>query len=33
MRSNTFLQNTTRAQALLAACLEGAGIDLSLELA
>jgi RNA polymerase sigma-70 factor (ECF subfamily) len=33
MRTNTFLQNITRARALLAACLERAGIDLSLELA
>lgn len=30
MRTNTFLQNITRARTLLAACLERAGIDLSL---
>ena len=33
MRTNTFLQNITRARALLTACLERAGIDLDLELA
>ena len=33
MRTNTFLQNITRARALLAECLQRAGIDLDLELA
>jgi DNA-directed RNA polymerase specialized sigma24 family protein len=33
MRTNTFLQNITRARALLAECLRRAGIDLDLELA
>ncbi|MGB3968392.1 MAG: hypothetical protein WBO45_16775, partial [Planctomycetota bacterium] len=31
MRLNTFLQNVTRARALLAECLRRAGIDLGLE--
>ena len=33
MKTNTFLQNITRARALLAKCLQRAGIDLGLELA
>ncbi len=33
MRTNTFLQNITRARTLLAECLRRAGIDLDLELA
>jgi len=33
MRTNTFLQNVTRARRLLAACLRAAGIDLDLEMA
>ena len=33
MRTNTFLQNVTRARALLAECLRRAGIDLDLEMA
>jgi DNA-directed RNA polymerase specialized sigma24 family protein len=33
MRTNTFLQNITRARALLAECLRRAGIDLEAELA
>lgn len=33
MKANTFLQNITRARALLAKCLQRAGIDLDLELA
>lgn len=33
MRTNTFLQNVTRARALLVECLRRAGIDLDLELA
>jgi DNA-directed RNA polymerase specialized sigma24 family protein len=33
MRTNTFLQNITRARSLLAECLRRAGIDLDLELA
>jgi DNA-directed RNA polymerase specialized sigma24 family protein len=33
MRTNTFLQNITRARALLAECLRRAGIDLDRELA
>jgi RNA polymerase sigma-70 factor (ECF subfamily) len=33
MRTNTFLQNVTRARNLLAECLRRAGIDLDLELA
>lgn len=33
MRTNTFLQNITRARALLAECLRRAGIDLGLEMA
>ncbi len=33
MRTNTFLQNITRARRLLAECLRAAGIDLQLEMA
>jgi len=33
MRTNTFLQNVTRARRLLAECLRRAGIDLDLEMA
>ncbi len=33
MTTNTFLQNITRARALLAECLRRAGIDLALEMA
>lgn len=33
MRTNTFLQNVTRARKLLADCLRRAGIDLDLEMA
>lgn len=33
MRTNTFLQNVTRARRLLADCLRRAGIDLDLEMA
>ncbi len=33
MRTNTFLQNVTRARRLLAECLRKAGIDLDLEMA
>jgi len=33
MRTNTFLQNVTRARRLLAECLRAAGIDLHLEMA
>lgn len=33
MKKNTFLQNFTRARALLAACLERHGVDLDAELA
>lgn len=33
MRTNTFLQNITRARALLAKCLQAAGVDLDRELA
>ena len=33
MRTNTFLQNITRARRLLADCLRAAGIDIDLEMA
>jgi len=33
MRTNTFLQNVTRARKLIAECLERHGVDLAAELA